>query len=116
MTLSGYQKAKLCLDRGELDESFRLFTRFIDDANSLSYPEELTDSYNARGQIRYLWVDFDEAVRDYTNAIKRDPSFAVALYNRGQVHYRLGERIIVYYNYISRYNSQYEAIVILIYM
>ena len=91
MALSDYEKAKLCLERGELDESFRLFSSFIDESTSGGHPEELTDSYNARGHIRYLWVDFDDAIRDYTEAIKRDPSLAVAHYNRGQVHYRLGE-------------------------
>ena len=93
MALSDYQKAKLCLEKGELDESFQLFSSFIDDSSSILHPEELTDSYNARGHIRYLWVDFDDAIRDYTEAIKRDPGLAVAHYNRGQVHYRLGEGI-----------------------
>ena len=86
-----YQKAKACLEKGELDESFKLFTEFIDDPDSQLRPEELTDSYNARGHIRYLWVDFDEAISDYTEAIKRSPNFVVAYYNRGQVHYRLGK-------------------------
>ena len=91
MALADYQQAKLCLERGELDESFRLFSSFIDDPNSVVHSEELTDSYNARGHIRYLWVDFDDAIKDYTAAIKRDPCLVVAHYNRGQVHYRLGE-------------------------
>ena len=86
-----YQKAKACLEKGELDESFKLFTEFIDDPDNQLRSEELTDSYNARGHIRYLWVDFDEAISDYTEAIKRSPNFAVAHYNRGQVHYRLGK-------------------------
>lgn len=95
MALESYHKAKLCLENGELDESFKLFTAFIDDPNSLRLDEELTDSYNARGHIRYLWVDFDDAIKDYTAAIKRNPDFAVAHYNRGQVHYRLGELLLL---------------------
>ena len=91
MALADYHEAKLRLEEGELDESFRLFSAFIDDPNSVVHSEELTDSYNARGHIRYLWVDFDDAIRDYTEAIRKNPSFAVAHYNRGQVHYRLGE-------------------------
>ena len=94
MSLVLYREAKVCLDRGELDESFRLFTSFINDQNSVLHPEELTDSYNSRGHIRYLWVDFDDAIKDYTRAIKRNSSFPVAHYNRGQVHYRLGERLL----------------------
>ena len=91
MALESYQKAKVYLAEGQLDESCRLFTNFIDDQGSLLHSDELTDSYNARGHIRYLWVDFDDAIKDYTEAIKRNPNFAVAYYNRGQVHYRLGE-------------------------
>ena len=49
------------------------------------------DAFNARGHIKYLWVDFDGAVEDYTEAIRRNPDFAVAYYNRGQIHYRLGK-------------------------
>ena len=93
MALDSYQKAKVYLTEGQLDESYRLFTKFIDDQSSLLHPDELTDSYNARGHISYLWVDFDDAIKDYTEAIKRNPNFAVAHYNRGQVHYRLGETI-----------------------
>ena len=103
-----YQKAKLCLEKGKLDESFRLFSSFIDDPNSILYPEELTNSYNARGHIRYLWVDFDDAIMDYTEAIKRDPSFAVAHYNRGQVYYRLGERINIIFSLV-RVHPLYES-------
>ena len=86
-----YLRAKACLERGELDESFKLFSEFIDDPDSVLHPEELADSYNARGHIRYLWVDFDDAISDYSEAIKRSPNFTVAHYNRGQVHYRLGK-------------------------
>ena len=91
MAMVSYRKAKICLEKGELDESFKLFTQFIDDPESPTHPEELTDSYNSRGHIRYLWVDFDDAINDYTAAIERNPNLAVAHYNRGQVHYRLGE-------------------------
>lgn len=47
-------------------------------------------AYNNRGQIKYLRVDFQEAVEDFTSAIQADSSFDVPLYNRGLVHYRLG--------------------------
>ncbi|XP_071947481.1 uncharacterized protein [Antedon mediterranea] len=52
--------------------------------------EVLALAYNNRGHLRYLCVDFDEAVDDYTEAIKYDEHLAVAYYNRGQIHYRLG--------------------------
>ena len=57
---------------------------------SFSCHRLLADVYNTRGHIKYLWVDFNEAVEDYTAAITTDPTHAVAFYNRGQVHYRMG--------------------------
>ena len=47
-------------------------------------------SHNNRGHLKYLEVDFDDAVVDYTNALKYDEKLAVAFYNRGLIHYRLG--------------------------
>lgn len=88
-----YKEAKRLLEERELDSSFRLFTDFIESQKFLDRPqyvEELRDAYNSRGHIRYMWVKFDEAVVDYSKAIELDSEFAVAYYNRGQVHYRLG--------------------------
>lgn len=88
-----YREAKSLLEKKELKSSFKCFTNFIDSQEGLTLPEcreELTDAYNSRGHIRYLWVDFDEAVEDYSAALELDSNFAVAYYNRGQVHYRLG--------------------------
>ena len=51
----------------------------------------LATAYNNRGQIKYLRVDFHEAVEDYTSAIQADSRFETPLYNRGLIHYRLGE-------------------------
>ncbi len=87
------EKAKDLLTQGSLEESCRLLTEFIETRRSVEGPEnteELSEAFNTRGQIRYLWVDFDEAVQDYTEAIRRSSHHAVAYYNRGQVHYRLG--------------------------
>jgi len=88
-----YKKAKRLLETGQLEASFKLFSEFIEDRKDCGSPDllaELTDAYNSRGHIRYLWVEFDEAIEDYSEAIKLDPKFAVAYYNRGQIHYRLG--------------------------
>ena len=46
--------------------------------------------YNNRGFIRYNRVDFDEAIEDYTDALKFDQSLYFTYYNRGLIHYRLG--------------------------
>ena len=88
-----YQRAKELLANKDLEGSFKLFSEFIQSQRSLERPElkeEVVDAYNTRGHIRYLWVDFDEAIQDYTEAIRRNPDFTVAYYNRGQIHYRLG--------------------------
>ena len=55
----------------------------------------MADVYNTRGHIKYLWVDFDGAVKDYSEALSRDPLMAVAWYNRGQIHYRMGKQFNV---------------------
>ena len=92
--MADLKKANSLLETGDLEESFKILTSYIE-SRSLEETSDsncdLADAYNTRGHIRYLWVDFDEAIRDYTDAIKRRPDFYVAHYNRGQVHYRLGE-------------------------
>lgn len=52
---------------------------------------KLATAYNNRGQIKYLRVDFDEAVEDYTTAIATDSCFEIPYYNRGLIRYRLGK-------------------------
>jgi len=51
---------------------------------------DLAIAYNNRGQVKYLRVDFYEAMDDYTSAIQINSQFEVPLYNRGLVRYRLG--------------------------
>ncbi|CAK8697179.1 unnamed protein product [Clavelina lepadiformis] len=50
----------------------------------------VSHSLNNRGQIKYLRVDFEEAVEDYTDALSLDKRSEVLFYNRGLIHYRLG--------------------------
>ncbi|XP_063840332.1 uncharacterized protein LOC135089062 isoform X2 [Scylla paramamosain] len=45
--------------------------------------------YNERGVCRYKQVYFDDAVEDYSQALKLDPSLAAAYYNRATIYYRL---------------------------
>ena len=52
--------------------------------------KQLADVYNSRGHVRYLLVDFNEAIEDYSEAIILNNRHGVAYYNRGQVHYRMG--------------------------
>ena len=56
-------------------------------------------AFNNRGQIKYLRVDFDEAIDDYDNALKLIPSSEVILYNRGLIHYRLGKK---FYHFLHK--------------
>ena len=86
-----YEEAKSLLNSEQLQDSCRLLTVFIDDhRDSSELRSAVTDAYNSRGHIKYLNVDFPGAIADYSEALERDPSFAVAWYNRGQVLYRLG--------------------------
>lgn len=51
---------------------------------------DLATAFNNRGQIRYLRVDFPEAIEDYSCAIRAQDDFEIPYYNRGLIHYRLG--------------------------
>ncbi|XP_066467909.1 tetratricopeptide repeat protein 32 isoform X1 [Tiliqua scincoides] len=51
---------------------------------------DLATALNNRGQIKYLRVDFYQAMDDYTSAIETKPDFEVPYYNRGLILYRLG--------------------------
>ncbi|XP_071324032.1 tetratricopeptide repeat protein 32 [Trachinotus anak] len=69
-----------------------LYTKFISSCLKSRVCEagHLATAYNNRGQIKYLRVDFHEAVEDYTSAIQADSQFEIPFYNRGLIHYRLG--------------------------
>uniref|UniRef100_A0A8C6TL83 Tetratricopeptide repeat domain 32 n=1 Tax=Neogobius melanostomus TaxID=47308 RepID=A0A8C6TL83_9GOBI len=69
----------------------QLYSRFIRLCSRSSCDAtDLATAFNNRGQIRYLRVDFTEAVEDYTCAIQAQAHFPVPYYNRGLIHYRLG--------------------------
>ena len=97
LTMECYERGKKLLERGDLEGSCRALSEFIkaherlQEGKEEEIRERMADAFNTRGHIKYLWVDFDSAVEDYTEAIRRNPEFAVAYYNRGQIHYRLGE-------------------------
>ena len=48
-------------------------------------------TFNNRGHAKYMMVDFYAANEDFDEAIKLDPTLAVAYYNRGTIQYRMGE-------------------------
>ncbi|XP_068610037.1 tetratricopeptide repeat protein 32 [Brachionichthys hirsutus] len=51
---------------------------------------DLATAYNNRGQIKYLRVDFCDAMEDCASAIQTDSRFETPFYNRGLIRYRLG--------------------------
>ena len=83
--------AKKFLEKRELNQSHDILSRIIEERPTTLTEREMADVYNTRGHIKYLWVDFDGAVKDYSEALSRDPLMAVAWYNRGQIHYRMGK-------------------------
>ncbi|XP_027793662.2 tetratricopeptide repeat protein 32 isoform X1 [Marmota flaviventris] len=92
--------AQAHFDKGEYAEAEALYSAYIRQGagaapvgahpGSKCIPEDLATAYNNRGQIKYLKVDFFEAMDDYTSAIEVQPSFEVPYYNRGLILYRLG--------------------------
>ncbi|TRZ00490.1 hypothetical protein DNTS_004522 [Danionella cerebrum] len=69
-----------------------LYSQFIELCTKSRYcsPHDLAVAYNNRGQVKYLRVDFYEAMDDYNEAIQMNCQFEVPLYNRGLIRYRLG--------------------------
>ncbi|OQV25309.1 putative Tetratricopeptide repeat protein 32 [Hypsibius exemplaris] len=59
--------------------------------NIIDLSERLALAYNNRGLVRYLLVDFEAAIHDFTAALQLNDQLAVGFYNRGLVHYRLGQ-------------------------
>ncbi|XP_038051527.1 tetratricopeptide repeat protein 32-like [Patiria miniata] len=88
-----FKEAKNQFMLGQNQKAEELYTQIIDGCNAEVVTDNmksiLAEAFNNRGQIKYLRVDFDEAIADYTAAIGVDNSFATAYYNRGQIHYRL---------------------------
>ncbi|XP_043927167.1 tetratricopeptide repeat protein 32 [Protopterus annectens] len=88
-------RARLQFQKANYLEAETLYSEFITTAcqnkpNNCVPHRDLAVAYNDRGQIKYLRVDFYEAVDDYTSAINIQPDFEVPYYNRGVVWYRLG--------------------------
>uniref|UniRef100_A0A670HWA4 Tetratricopeptide repeat domain 32 n=1 Tax=Podarcis muralis TaxID=64176 RepID=A0A670HWA4_PODMU len=67
-----------------------LYSSYIEYCACVS-SHDLATAFNNRGQIKYLRVDFYEAMEDYTSAIEAWPEFEVPYYNRGLILYRLAD-------------------------
>ena len=90
-----YDSAKLLRNSGYYSDALKELNKLIDlskkcKEQSESLNQLLSRAWNDRGHLKYLKVDFDAAIYDYTQAIELDKNFAVPYYNRGQIHYRMG--------------------------
>ncbi|XP_015715074.1 tetratricopeptide repeat protein 32 [Coturnix japonica] len=85
-----------------------LYSRFI--AGGAGTGRDLATALNNRGQIKYLRVEFDAAMEDYTAAIQSQPAFEVPYYNRGLVLYRLGcfDEAMKDFRKVLELNPQFE--------
>ncbi|XP_026174445.1 tetratricopeptide repeat protein 32 [Mastacembelus armatus] len=79
-------------EKQNFKEAEELYTMFISSCfqSRECGARSLATAYNNRGQIKYLRVDFYEAMDDCTSAIQADSQFEIPFYNRGLIHYRLG--------------------------
>ncbi|XP_028295283.1 tetratricopeptide repeat protein 32 [Gouania willdenowi] len=89
---STFKNAQFEFEKHHFKRAEELYSSFISSCLQSSNCEasHLSTAYNNRGQIKYLRVDFHEAIDDYTSAIQTDNTFEIPFYNRGLIHYRLG--------------------------
>lgn len=90
-----YDRAKLLQSNGCHNDALKELNKVIGVAEqhkeeTKSMKHLLSCAWNDRGHLKYLQVNFEDAISDYTRAIELDNDFAVPYYNRGQVHYRMG--------------------------
>ncbi|XP_078450541.1 tetratricopeptide repeat protein 32 [Lampetra fluviatilis] len=83
------QEADACLRERRLGRAEELYSGLLARRDRLC-KEDCAVALNNRGQIKYLRVDFYEAMDDYTQAIECNKDFPIPYYNRGLILYRLG--------------------------
>lgn len=104
MSTSLFEEAKTLVTAGSDTQAKDKYSEFIvychnlldeggpeGTTNGANMKEILALAYNNRGHLKYLSVDFDEAIDDYTKALECNQQLTLAFYNRGQIHYRLGK-------------------------
>ncbi|XP_006626409.2 tetratricopeptide repeat protein 32 [Lepisosteus oculatus] len=87
-----FKQANAEFHKQHFKDAERLYTQFIKSCEHSRNRcvEDLAVAFNNRGQIKYLKVDFYEAMEDYSAAIQTKNNFEVPYYNRGLIRYRLG--------------------------
>lgn len=88
------QEARECSREGRYEHAKTLYTSALDTLHTLPLTQNDREKlaamiYNERGLCQYKMVCFDEAVEDYTNAVRLNPSLAAAYYSRATINYRL---------------------------
>lgn len=69
--------------QGKLDEAIAAFTKSLDIAKS-------SDAYNERGTAYFIKGQIDDAIADFSNALKEDPNNGDAFNNRAWAYYTTG--------------------------
>lgn len=73
---------------GDYDLAIDLFSCCLDQEDVSV--ESLAQTYTGRGITYIAKSDYDQAIRDFNEAIRLDPNLADAYYNRGVAHYHKG--------------------------
>ncbi|MPC30354.1 Tetratricopeptide repeat protein 32 [Portunus trituberculatus] len=84
-------EARACCCEGRFRQADRLYSQALTKLTALQDTQSalLAQLYNERGVCRYKQVYFDDAIEDYSQALKLNPSLAAAHYNRATIYYRL---------------------------
>ena len=78
--------------KGNFDHAIADFTRAISGYDQSRHPAQFKrDYFKARGNAFSKKGDFEKAIADYGDAIKIDPNFARAYYNRGVAKLKTGD-------------------------
>ncbi len=79
--------------KGNFDHAIADFTRAISGYDSSRHPAYYKrDYFKARGNALSNKGEFKEAIADYDDAIKIDPNFARAYFNRGVAKMKIGDK------------------------
>jgi tetratricopeptide (TPR) repeat protein len=84
-----FREAYAASQRGDYDTAVREYTLAID-SGDLPHPDSFF-AFNNRANAYAAKADWDHALADYTEALRRNPKFAAAMRNRGLAYARKGD-------------------------
>ena len=88
-SLRHFRDAHAASQRGDHDSAIREYTLAIE-AGDLPHPNSFF-AFNNRANAFAAKRDWEHALQDYSEALKRNPKFAAARRNRGLVYVRTGD-------------------------